>query len=39
MYVPREFQRSVKWTVILALHGGGDYGNDGIAKLLVFWLA
>ena len=32
LYVPREFQRSVKWPVILALHGGGDYGNDGIRQ-------
>ena len=29
---PSEFQRSSKWPVILALHGGGDYGNDGIRQ-------
>jgi len=30
VYVPREFTRSRKWPVILALHGGGDYGSDGL---------
>lgn len=30
VYVPREFSRSKKWPVIVALHGGGTYGNDGI---------
>lgn len=32
VYVPREFKRSTKWPVILALHGGGDYGDDGIRQ-------
>jgi predicted peptidase len=32
IYVPREFQPSIKWPVILALHGGGEYGNDGIRQ-------
>ncbi len=32
VYVPREFRRSVKWPVILALHGGGSYGSDGIRQ-------
>lgn len=30
VYVPREFSRSKKWPVIIALHGGGTYGDDGI---------
>jgi predicted peptidase len=30
VYVPREFTRARKWPVILALHGGGDYGSDGL---------
>jgi predicted peptidase len=32
IYVPREFVRSAKWPIILALHGGGEYGNDGIRQ-------
>jgi predicted peptidase len=32
VYVPRDFQRSTKWPIILALHGGGEYGNDGIRQ-------
>ena len=32
VYVPREFQRSTAWPVILALHGGGEYGDDGIRQ-------
>jgi predicted peptidase len=32
VYVPREFQHSAKWPVILVLHGGGEYGNDGIRQ-------
>ena len=32
VYVPREFRRSIVWPVILALHGGGDYGNDGLKQ-------
>ena len=32
VYVPREFSRSKKWPVIIALHGGGEYGNDGIRQ-------
>jgi predicted peptidase len=32
VYVPREFHCSIKWPVILALHGGGEYGNDGIRQ-------
>ena len=32
VYVPREFRRSTTWPVILAPHGGGEYGNDGIRQ-------
>lgn len=32
VYVPREFRRSAAWPVILALHGGGEYGDDGIRQ-------
>jgi predicted peptidase len=32
VYVPREFRRSTAWPVILALHGGGAYGNDGLRQ-------
>ncbi len=30
VYVPREFTRTRRWPLILFLHGGGSYGNDGI---------
>jgi len=30
VYVPREFTRSKYYPVILALHGGGEYGSDGL---------
>jgi predicted peptidase len=32
VYVPRDFRRSMSWPVILALHGGGNYGSDGILQ-------
>jgi predicted peptidase len=32
VYVPHEFRRSTAWPVILALHGGGEYGNDGLSQ-------
>src|SRR5437879_8656170 len=32
VYLPREYQRSVSLPVILALHGGGQYGTDGISQ-------
>ena len=32
VYVPREYQRSATWPIILALHGGGQYGSDGLAQ-------
>lgn len=30
VYVPREFQSTKLWPVVLVLHGGGDYGSDGV---------
>jgi len=30
VYVPRDFDAGRTWPVILTLHGGGDYGSDGI---------
>jgi predicted peptidase len=32
VYVPREFSRSKTYPVILALHGGGSYGSDGLKQ-------
>jgi predicted peptidase len=32
VYVPREFRRGLKWPVILALHGVGECGNDGLLQ-------
>ena len=32
VYVPREFTRSRTWPLIVALHGGGEYGSDGIRQ-------
>jgi heat shock protein HslJ/poly(3-hydroxybutyrate) depolymerase len=32
VYVPREFRRSTSWPVILALHGAGECGNDGLIQ-------
>jgi len=32
VYVPREFSRSKSYPVILALHGGGEYGSDGLKQ-------
>ncbi|MEP6801234.1 MAG: prolyl oligopeptidase family serine peptidase [Acidobacteriota bacterium] len=34
VYIPREFQRSTRWPVILALHGGGGYGADGLRQTI-----
>jgi predicted peptidase len=34
VYVPREFKTSSKWPVILALHGGAGYGNDGLLQTI-----
>lgn len=30
VYVPRNFDPARRWPVILALHGGGEYGSDGL---------
>ena len=30
VYVPRGFTRKQKWPLIVALHGGGEYGSDGM---------
>jgi len=35
VYVPREFRRVAKWPVILALHGVGESGNDGLLQTTV----
>ncbi len=32
VYVPREFKPSVAWPAILALHGGGQFGDDGVLQ-------
>jgi predicted peptidase len=32
VYVPREINRSKSYPVILALHGGGEYGSDGLQQ-------
>jgi predicted peptidase len=32
IYVPRGFNRKQTWPVILALHGGGEYGSDGLRQ-------
>ena len=32
VYVPREYDRSKSWPVILAFHGGGQYGSDGVSQ-------
>ena len=32
VYVPRGFQRSISFPIILALHGGGEYGKDGLLQ-------
>lgn len=35
VYVPREFDRRKLWPVILFLHGGGEYGSDGMRQTTV----
>jgi predicted peptidase len=32
VYVPRTFSASQTWPVILALHGGGEYGSNGLSQ-------
>lgn len=35
IYVPREFDRRKLWPVIVFLHGGGEYGSDGMKQTTV----
>ncbi len=35
VFVPRSFNRRERWPVILALHGGGEYGSDGLRQTSV----
>jgi len=35
VYVPRNFDGSRSWPVILALHGGGERGTDGVRQLQI----
>ena len=30
VYVPRDFDPKRRWPVVLTLHGGGEYGSDGM---------
>jgi predicted peptidase len=32
VYVPRDYTSDRRWPVILSLHGGGEYGSDGIRQ-------
>jgi predicted peptidase len=32
VYVPRGFNKKQKWPMIVALHGGGEYGSDGMKQ-------
>src|SRR5579871_1081835 len=32
VYVPRVFKPAAHWPIILALHGGGEYGSDGLLQ-------
>ncbi|ABF41270.1 conserved hypothetical protein [Candidatus Koribacter versatilis Ellin345] len=32
VYVPRDFNRATAWPILVALHGGGEYGDDGIKQ-------
>lgn len=32
VYIPRDFQPSKAWPVIVVLHGGGTYASDGISQ-------
>ncbi len=32
VYVPRDFKSATAWPIIVALHGGGDYGDDGLRQ-------
>lgn len=33
LFVPRNFDPSKKWPVIVALHGSGEKGNDGVRQM------
>ena len=35
VFVPRGFTRKRTWPVIVALHGGGEYGSDGVRQTTV----
>ena len=35
VYVPREFRHAARWPVILALHGVGEVGSDGLLQTTV----
>jgi predicted peptidase len=35
VYVPREYRPSTAWPIILALHGAGERGNDGLLQTQV----
>ncbi|MEO6467144.1 MAG: hypothetical protein ABIP00_16500 [Pyrinomonadaceae bacterium] len=32
VYIPRGFSKKQHWPVIVALHGGGEYGSDGMSQ-------
>jgi predicted peptidase len=32
VYVPRSFSTTARWPIVLSLHGGGEYGSDGIRQ-------
>ena len=32
VFVPREYSKEKRWPIILALHGGGEYGSDGMKQ-------
>lgn len=32
VYVPRDFKPAMAWPIIVALHGGGEYGDDGLRQ-------
>jgi predicted peptidase len=32
VYVPRNYNPGPAWPIVLALHGGGEYGSDGIRQ-------
>jgi predicted peptidase len=35
VFVPRNFDRSRRWPVVLALHGAGERGNDGVRQMQI----